>query len=645
MRMGSRSRRHLPNADGQVLELYMSVPLNGNVGIDDGRVSSINGFTRCCLCGDRIIRKMQLNGVETAVNCASCGGLQCRNCVSRWRTGTFCGVTGAALVHCPGMPGLRINAENVFVSGSARAPPLMGQVAVDQFRNHTPRVPKRPGGHLILKSVEAQLPKVDPTAPIDISQERGLPVYSIAKVSVCNCIGRSTKRRRQFDKSHECELCNKPIPLGDEVGQTCGYCGQHPADHVHATCENRTAYTALFKEKTYIYMKSESFCRWCNVKSPDHLQENCRHKKYVAHQEALSGPDFRDPCVFCNERNPKHSPLKCNNAKLFLAFKSDYLWHALTQAGRDWLNSRPAHRNSRDGLLHMSAFAMLLDHVIIQDQFGAMMGNGAHNKQVVAATWKYGTSLNDRSVFTPYSRSEFRIHYYDDMKYADVDCVGNPEVSMLINPEIPEEYNQLLLDRPEVNNYPTEVQDEDKTPRNLSNANAKDVEIPFRGAAPFQLKSVEPIARLGEAPAISKEAPRVSEDDPTSPAATEEVESIPDHMADDTSVAMPDRDIAEQPAEAMEDEVVGETEEVPKDGEPSQAAATQGDVLTTPNPVPVGDVTERVTTTPDNGTPLDVVTENMSGGEEVSASAQHSFWNSRESHGSADCAYHIFVFC
>ena len=208
-----------------------------------------------------------------------------------------------------------------------------------------------------------------------------------------------------------------------------------------------------------------------------------------------------------------------------------------------------------------------------------MMGNGAHNQHVVAATWKYGTSLTDRSVFTPYSRSEFRIHYYDDMKYADVDCVGNPEIALLINPEIPDEYNQLLLDRPELNNYPTEVQDEDKTPRNLSNANAKDVEIPFRGAAPAI--PFCPIPRLGEAPLISNDAEKASD---TEDAATEGVESIPDHMADDTSVAMPDRDKAEPPAEVMEDEAVGETEEVPKDGddiaEPSPAATTQGDVLT-----------------------------------------------------------------
>ena len=136
------------------------------------------------------------------------------------------------------------------------------------------------------KRVEATQPKRDAKKAIDISYERGKAVTRVGKIDVCACLSRPPKKR-QLNEGSECASCNKPIPTEDGAGRRCGYCLQDPADHVHASCATRFTYACLFKRKTYIYKRCESNCHWCGVRSPDHLPENCRHKKYAAHQEAL----------------------------------------------------------------------------------------------------------------------------------------------------------------------------------------------------------------------------------------------------------------------------------------------------------------------------------------------------------------------
>ena len=274
---------------------------------------------------------------------------------------------------------------------------------------------------------------------------------------------------------------------------------KEPADHVHDTCPNRFAYEPLFYEGTYIYKKSEHNCRWCGVKSPDHLAEDCHHKKYAAHQEALGVKNLRSPCRFCNERNPSHSPINCPNQRIYLAFKADYVWNALTPEARDFINSIPTPVSSVDGVDYMDAFSLLVSDVIIQDQLGAMLGYGAHNKEIVEATWMSGYLLTNPQYFVN-PRDAFESYHYDDSKYAEVDCLGRPDLTMLIDINDDAERQQLLIDRPELNDYPTEIPDNDRTPRNLTSGNVTDVDMSLvrpNPAAGDGVRSFKPNCPLG----------------------------------------------------------------------------------------------------------------------------------------------------
>ena len=53
-----------------------------------------------------------------------------------------------------------------------------------------------------------------------------------------------------------------------------------------------------------------------------------------------------------------------------------------------------------------------------------------------------------------------------DSKYAEVDCLGRPDPSMLIDIDDDAMKSQPMTDRPELSTYPTEYQDADRTPRN-----------------------------------------------------------------------------------------------------------------------------------------------------------------------------------
>ena len=145
----------------------------------------------------------------------------------------------------------------------------------------------------------------------------------------------------------------------------------------------------------------------------------------------------------------------------------------------------------------MGAFALLVQDVVIQDQHGAMLGTGVHNKEVLDLTWKYG-EVSNRTLFPANSRADYSINYYDDTKYADIDVIGMPDITVLIDPSDPDQYQRLLNDRAELNQYVTETNDEDRTPRNMTTANINDVEITVMRA--HSVRAFAPIARLGETP-------------------------------------------------------------------------------------------------------------------------------------------------
>lgn len=311
-----RSLRGKPNASYEVLDTYMTVLLDGCVAINDGRGYAIDGFSLCCLCGDRTIRKLQRDGSETTVPCVDCKQLQHKDCVSRLRSSTLCGISGGALVNHPSVVGIRVPVGEVHKlvaegawSHGMRSFTAIGQLGVDQYHDWLSTIPKRKGGHMMLKRVEEKMPKKDVRKAVDVSYERGKAAYRIVKTPVCACISRPPKRRKQRSP-HDTNLADiKSSKSILEVWRDHA-CHQFQAREKKETSAGRLFNPKVPEEKDiYQYQKSTwVLCERCHKKGTDLVCFDCEMSicsdcSKIVNVQNRGGDEARITCVLepCSE--------------------------------------------------------------------------------------------------------------------------------------------------------------------------------------------------------------------------------------------------------------------------------------------------------------------------------------------------------